>query len=337
MFNPATNRWTTKTPMPTPRAYFAITTYQNKIYVIAGTEGTYSSFINTIEVYDTITDTWETMENKIYDTSTNMLETMANEEINDVAYLNAHTIDDKIYLVSGTISPFPTGGNSKNNYCYSLTSKYWSKKASIPYSVSSYASVVVDEKIYVIGGREVPVKLHGYTQIYDSMLDEWDSGVTLLSGEYFIYGALTSGVQAPKRIHVFGSRVHYTFNFDTNKWTNESSLPSYRRGFQVAVINDFIYVIGGRDQTGSEITTNEVYTPIGHKLSYNMPSSGPTIIPSPSPASTPTPTIEPTSTPTSSPEPTDVEFPILIVASIIVIVLGSIGFLAIGVKTKRSS
>ena len=47
----------------------------------------------------------------------------------------------------------------------------------------------------------------------------------------------------------------------------------------------------------------------------------------------PTPT--PTSTPT--PEPLDVEFPVFIVASIIIIVLGSIGMLTIGVRTKRRS
>ena len=320
MFNPATNRWTPKTPMPTPRAYFALTTYQNKIYVIAGSEGTYSSFINTIEVYDTITDTWTSMDNG---------------DIDDVAYLNAHTIDDKIYVVSGTISPFITGGNSKNNYCYSLTSKYWSKKESIPYSVSGYASVVVDEKIYVIGGREVPVKLHGFTQIYDSVLDKWDSGVTLPSGEYFIYGASTSGKYAPKRIHVFGTRVHYVFDFDTNKWTSESLFPSHRNHFQVAVIDDFIYVIGGRDQDGNEISTNEVYTPIGHKLSYNMPYSKPAI--TPTPTISPTPTIEPTSTPTSTPDSLQTKLPsTLEIVTIVILTVVALGLVVNLVKKRRS-
>jgi len=57
--------------------------------------------------------------------------------------------------------------------------------------------------------------------------------------------------------------------------------------------------------------------------------------PTDSPIPTPTPTIEPTASP--EPESTEVEFPIFMVASIIIIVLGSIGILTIGIKTKRRS
>jgi len=49
----------------------------------------------------------------------------------------------------------------------------------------------------------------------------------------------------------------------------------------------------------------------------------------------PTSTIQPTLTPTSTPEKTDVEFPVFIVASIIIIVVGSIGVLTYIVKIKR--
>jgi len=324
MYDPATNTWTTLTPIPTPRANFAITTHQNKIYVIAGKNELYSPFINTIEVYDTITDTWEIMDS---------------EEIKTLAYLNAHTVDDKIYVIAGTHSPFPTGGYSYDNYYYSLLSKYWSTKAPILHAVSFYASVAIDEKIYVIGGQSMYPSpyINNFTQIYDPVLDKWDLGVPIPTGELAIYGAVTSGLQAPKRIHIFGPSLHYVFDFDTNIWTSESSLPSYRDRFQVAVINDFIYVIGGRNQNKNVIATNEVYTPLGHKLTYNTPSPTPIITPTPSPTSTPTPTIEPTSTPTSSPEIIDVEFPVFVVASIIILVVGSIGVLTYKVRTKRRS
>ena len=322
MYNPSTNTWTTLTPIPTPRANFAITTHQNKIYVIAGKNELYSPFINTIEVYDTITDTWEIMDS---------------EEIKTLAYLNAHTVDDKLFVIAGTSSPFPTGGYSYDNYYYSLLSKYWSTKAPILHAVSFYASVAIDEKIYVIGGQSMHPSpyINNFTQIYDPVLDKWDLGVPMPTGERVIYGAVTSGVQAPKRIHVFGPSLHYVFDFETNIWTSESLLPSYRDRFQVAVINDFIYVMGGRDQNKNVIATNEVYTPLEHKLTYSVPSPTPTI--TPTPTISPTPTIEPTNSPTSSPEPTDTEFPVFIVASIIIIAVVSIVILVYGAKTKRRS
>jgi N-acetylneuraminic acid mutarotase len=35
-YDPATNIWTFKAPMPTPRSHFGIAAYQNKIYCIGG-------------------------------------------------------------------------------------------------------------------------------------------------------------------------------------------------------------------------------------------------------------------------------------------------------------
>ena len=60
---------------------------------------------------------------------------------------------------------------------------------------------------------------------------------------------------------------------------------------------------------------------------FDIPDFVPFVLPSPTPS--PQPTV--------SFEPSDVEFPVLIVASIIIIVLGSIGILTIGVRTKRRS
>src|SRR3990172_5799841 len=62
VYDPATNKWQTKTPMTAHRENFAIAVYDNKIFCIGGTTGvrgyTYrDTALN--EVYDPITDTWE--------------------------------------------------------------------------------------------------------------------------------------------------------------------------------------------------------------------------------------------------------------------------------------
>lgn len=64
-YDPSTDTWTIRKPMPTARMSFAIAVCQNKIYVIGG-DTIYSSSngcwiqTNVTEVYDPVTDSWET-------------------------------------------------------------------------------------------------------------------------------------------------------------------------------------------------------------------------------------------------------------------------------------
>lgn len=62
-YDPATDVWTFKTPMPTPRIGFATAVYQNKIYCIGGRSEVGDAgggYTGVNEVYDPTTDTWET-------------------------------------------------------------------------------------------------------------------------------------------------------------------------------------------------------------------------------------------------------------------------------------
>jgi len=61
-YDPATDTWKIKTPMPTPRCNFAIATLANKIYCIGGITNWASGLISYTainEVYDPATNTWE--------------------------------------------------------------------------------------------------------------------------------------------------------------------------------------------------------------------------------------------------------------------------------------
>jgi hypothetical protein len=70
-YDPATELWNYKAPMPTARALFGIAVYQNKVYCIGGYYAIFTykgedldeiEYFNTgaNEVYDPTTDTWET-------------------------------------------------------------------------------------------------------------------------------------------------------------------------------------------------------------------------------------------------------------------------------------
>jgi N-acetylneuraminic acid mutarotase len=82
-YDPATNTWTNKSAMPTPRAVFAIAVCQNKIYCIGGK--IVGDYTGVVEVYDTATDTWET--------KTSMPTPRA--------FLQANVVNNKIYVIAG--------------------------------------------------------------------------------------------------------------------------------------------------------------------------------------------------------------------------------------------
>jgi hypothetical protein len=258
-YDPATDTWTYKKPMPTSRSYFATAVYQNKIYCIS--EG-----VN--EVYDPATDTWET--------KTPMPTARTG--------LQANVVNGKIYLIGGYVSAYYTTYNFSSSFLtlnevYDSANDSWTTKAPMPTATSNYASAVVDNKIYVIGGL---LKSENYTlnQIYDPATDNWSLGAP--SSSITAYGAAgaTTGVNAPKRIYLLGQDftfpeppyINRVYDPATDAWTIGVPVSTERRGFGVAVVNELLYVVGGFTETfdmfwNSHVTlyaTNEQYTPFGY-------------------------------------------------------------------------
>jgi hypothetical protein len=263
-YDPATDTWTTKTPMPTPRSSFAIGVVRNKIYVIGGKEDpstTDTSVAN--EVYDPATDTWETKSRA------------------PVAYrsgFSANVVNGKIYIIGGCASPWRPWPNTDANDVYDPTTDSWTNGAPIPTPVYDSASAVLDNKIYIMGGRSIPEnKTYDLTQIYDPATDAWSYGApvpTALSGG--VAGA-TTGIMAPKRIYFlngymcesgggmyYSETVYLTQVYDPEKdaWSSNAQKLT-RRGFGLAVTEDLFYAIGGYDGE-NYLQVNEQYTPIGY-------------------------------------------------------------------------
>jgi N-acetylneuraminic acid mutarotase len=265
-YDPSSNRWIYKKPMPTPRGGFGIAVFQNKIYCI-------SSDAN--EVYDPATDTWENRTS------------MPTPRFN----LDANVVDGNIYLIGGYDSSLPYGGDAAvTNEVYDPETDTWTTKASMLAAKSDYASAAVGDKIYIIGGGSLSNPLTTVTQIYDTKTDSWSYGAPF-PYEYlsfrFLEGekaGVTTGVDAPERIYVFaeihetGEETEYSiqvYNPGNDSWTAGADIPTHRTGFGVAVLDDLFYVIGGgtaysrfpfdpEPPTLTKYATNECYTPFGY-------------------------------------------------------------------------
>jgi hypothetical protein len=259
-YDPATNTWTVKPSMPTPRAYFAIAAYQNKIYCIGGVVGseklfdgflTRSLFVYSgiTEVYDTISETWETRASMPTDKGT--------------ARFQANVVDGKIYAIGATFT-----------YFYDIATDLWTQKTPVPEELYSYnwfvASAVIADQIFVTGEFETSF-LDCRDQrlfIYNTLNDSWSESARGTFGQGNGIG-VTVGFRAPVSVYVLGRTnlaydpINQAYDPETGNWTSAMPNPIDQRDFGCVVLNDVLYIIGGYIDPKTVTNANQAYLPIG--------------------------------------------------------------------------
>jgi N-acetylneuraminic acid mutarotase len=292
--------------MPTPKANFAIAAYEGKIYCIGGEsrEGVYSD----VEVYDVTTNSWSVKKDIPF----------------DGLGIQAHVADGKIFVIRKQDFSWETGYSSfaSDLYLYNLSTDEWTQK-DIPYTdwiatgsaLVNSVSVTMGDKImfyfrYIEPGN-LWYDIFDKAMIYDPKTNTWSEAFTppntlgfpaTTLGQVF-GGCMTSGIYAPKNIYFFQEKRTTVYDPVQTTWNDVASMPENRIDFGVAVVNDIMYVIGGKDpeEHNDFLAINEQYIPKDY--------TG-TIPPITSPTTTPTPNSNSTSNSNS-----------LIIAIVIIVVV----------------
>jgi N-acetylneuraminic acid mutarotase len=268
-YDPVSNVWVEKAAMPTSRAQFGTAVFQNKIYCIGGYNGAnvpqndswrteYYTLSNN-EAYDPTTNTWTrlaSMPTPRYSAATNI--------VNGVIYvMGGHTMTD-LYTT------------------YNLTEVYnpqtntWTTKKPSPLPISSPASAVIDDKIFVLGDLSYP-NYDFVLMVYDPASDSWTIG-DKAPVRYAATSVSTNDVNAAKRIYLFDENRTDIYNPVTNNWSTGNSAPTDRLIAKAAILDDTIYLIGGRTGQWGYMTfmypspLNEQYIPLSCEQS-NEPES----------------------------------------------------------------
>jgi len=254
-YDPILDKWTFKTPMPTPRYHFATAVYQNKIYCIGGYASDGETGVN--EVYDPATDTWETKS------------PMPTPRLR----LDASVVDGKIYLIGGHAVDNDYTLNLSEIYD-PLTDSWTTQIVSPPYNFSNEASAVIDNKIYFLGKESTPLSpyVEALIQIYNPETDSWSVGGPAPVYTSSAVVVATTGVFAPKRIHVLDEDAHHVYDPANDNWTVGVPMPTSRGYAGIAIVNDTIFVVGGVNLPPDNIligemsssAANEQYTPVGY-------------------------------------------------------------------------
>ena len=161
---------------------------------------------------------------------------------------------DKFILIGGR--------GQKKTDIYDTQSRKWTKAAQPPMEVHHVQAVSLDGLVYLLGGftggwpYETPLS---HVLIYDPLQDVWQIGPKIPEGRR--RGAAGVAVHNDKIYMINGiinghtsGWVNWFDEFDpyTNTWKKLPNSPEARDHFQAAVIDDKLYVAGGRRSGSAE-------------------------------------------------------------------------------------
>ncbi len=169
VYDPQTNSWETKAPLPSPRERMATTIVDGKIYVIGGGTILGPLTVNgtgSIDIYDPATDTWSTGANSPF----------------SVFDLATAAVDTKIFMI-----------DQQTTRVYDTKNCTWSSAKPVPFKLwNAYAvgaatsGTYAPKLVYVLGGEIISSLSQGANsnQIYNPYDDTWTNGTSMPTGRW---------------------------------------------------------------------------------------------------------------------------------------------------------
>lgn len=276
--------WTPTASMASPRADFAATAVDGRLWVLGGITGAGGARLNTTEVYDPTNDSWRpgpnlqvarsafgvaTLGQMIYlfggatpeqanTTIAQSLDTTTGQW-RDLAPLPTPLANPALAQLDGTI--YLVGGESSDGavasvYVYVPAANSWRTLAALPTPRTRLAAVPLEGKIYALGGL-VNGTASATVDVYDPVLNRWTSGAPLLAPMANFGAATIDG-----RLYALGQPSHEMLDPRVNRWVEAEAMPTPRQADSVVALGDSIYALGGNTPGATQSTAAvEAYMP----------------------------------------------------------------------------
>ncbi|HEY7163681.1 MAG TPA: kelch repeat-containing protein [Candidatus Binatia bacterium] len=249
----AQGTWSTKTSMPTARAFAAGGVMSDSFYVAGGSPPTGFS-ASVVEAYNPLTDSWVTKAPMI---------------LGGRLGAGAGVIGTNFYVVGGNDG---VSGDTRTLQVYDSIHDIWTIANSIPTPdvMDSPASAVVGGILYILGGQ-IPA-CHSLDSVwaYDPSIDSWTlktpmplarsgGAAGVINGKIYVIGGNSQAFcgdpqnQLPTSVDVYDPA--------TDTWSTAAPIPNPRQTHSVAVINGLLYVMGGNGPSGDLDPTVIAYDP----------------------------------------------------------------------------
>jgi N-acetylneuraminic acid mutarotase len=316
-YNPDTNSWRYRSPMP-QSLQAAAASLNGKIYIFGGYHPESNTIDSAVEEYDPVTDAW-----------THKADLPSPRRANGVASFGGN-----LYVFGGI---GPNSEYTNTVYVFNPGSNVWTTAAPMPTSRAGVGAVVSNGKIYVIGGGNGSTIL-STVEMFDPVGNTWSTKTSLpmpladggnnlaeSNGKIYYVAGCTGGSTCTMTPYV----PVYDVALDT--WSSLPNLPFSRNAGGAVIIDGILYAVGGYDygtffdkvyayNIGSTSTSTSTSTQTPITTSTHTPTlthtpgstntltatrtSGATNTPTHTQIHTSTATATPTFTSTNSPTPT---------------------------------
>jgi len=189
------------------------------------------------------------------------------------ASLGVAVVNGNIYAIGGVIEPPSYVTCSGANEKYDPKSNQWTIKTSMPTPRASFATAVVEGKIYCIGGttglKDGQVVTSSVNEVYDPKTDTWSTKTAMPTPRVGVSAGVVDG-----KIYVVGGDSNVTEVYDpaTDTWNTKAAMP-VKPGLRwiwsctSAVVDDKIHVFGAFPYNAS----HQVYDPQNDRWSFEAP------------------------------------------------------------------
>ncbi|WP_017317654.1 Kelch repeat-containing protein [Mastigocladopsis repens] len=202
--------WTKAAPPTVARQELYPEVLNNKIYVVGGVLSPPTRFSAHFESYDPLKDVW----------------TVLRPLPEARHHITLSAVNGLLYAVGGFIGGFPDWRAQPTVFIYNPASNTWTRGTDLPVARAEGISAVVDNKIYLIGGR---VRATEDARLFNDHIDSVRNEV---------------------------------FDPTTRRWAARADAPTARNSAASAVIDGKIYVVGGRKFVkNADGTTQQVNVP----------------------------------------------------------------------------
>jgi N-acetylneuraminic acid mutarotase len=172
-YDPATDTWETKAPLPTPRHGLTASAANGKIYTISGIEHNDNSYRGL---------NYGSVKNEVYDPETNTWTTKPAIP-NGVLHAVSAAVGDKIYVLGGAEVSIAIIGPSSFNQVYDTKQETWTLASPVPVGFEAAAGVAfggfTSKRICVFGGLNFLYEPCNLTQIYNPDKNVWVTGAQM--------------------------------------------------------------------------------------------------------------------------------------------------------------
>ena len=246
--------WTKIGDMPEIRYGHTANEMNGKVYIAGGVNTETGYFPATMLVYDTLANMWDSIP-------------LPNPRADHTSCI----VDSNLYLIGGVELIGGQWMTVPYVDIFNTTTGQWTSGTSMPTHRTTLDCVLINGKIYVIGGLQIiggvidynglktlevyDLSSETWTQLADMPTKRWGLSAVAFDGEIYVFGGRSLDVR-PASVEVYDPQ--------DSSWTSITNIPTPRYQLTTCIIDSNIYAIDGwySSSSGPIYDTVEVYNPI---------------------------------------------------------------------------